>query len=97
MTKPFDRLGYIYKLMVVMALSITAVILCRDIVIPMAFAAFLSVVMLPIVKRIERRTNLTLAVTITLVGTVVMLGLLGWLLVQQIIKAYDAYGSGSRQ
>ncbi|MBT1697460.1 AI-2E family transporter [Fulvivirgaceae bacterium PWU4] len=86
MTKPFDRLGYIYKLMVVIALSITAVILCRDIVIPLAFAAFLSVVMLPIIKRIERRTNLTLAVTITLVGTVVVLGLLGWLLVQQIIN-----------
>lgn len=82
----FDRLGYIYKLMVVIALSITAVILCRDIVVPLAFAAFLSVVMLPLVKRIERKTGLTLAVTITLVGTIVVLGLLGWVLVHQIVS-----------
>jgi putative heme transporter len=86
MTRSFDRLGYIYKLMVVMALTITAAILCRDIVIPLAFAAVLSVVMLPIVKRIERKTGLTLAVTITLVGTIIALGLLSWLLVQQIIN-----------
>lgn len=86
MTRSFDRLGYIYKLMVITALTITAVILCRDIVIPLAFAAVLSVVMLPLVKRIERKTGLTLAVTITLVGTIIALGLLGWLLVQQIIN-----------
>ena len=85
-TKSFDRLGYVYKLMVIIALSITAIILCRDIVIPFAFAAFLSVVMLPLVKRIERKTGLTLAVTITLVGTIIILGLLGWLLVDQIIS-----------
>lgn len=81
----FDRLGYVYRLLVVIALSITAVILCRDIVIPLLFAAFLAVVMLPLVKRIEKRTGLTLAVTITLIGTIIVLGLLGWLLVEQII------------
>jgi putative heme transporter len=85
-TKSFDRLGYVYKLMVIIALTITAIILCRDIVIPFAFAAFLSLVMLPLVKRIERRTGLTVAVTITLVGTIIILGLLGWLLVDQIIN-----------
>jgi putative heme transporter len=84
--KYFDRLGYIYKLLVVLALSITAVILCRDIIIPLAFAAFLSIVMLPLVKRIERKTGLVLAVTITLVATIVILGLLSWLLVEQIIN-----------
>lgn len=86
MTRPFDRLGYVYKILVITALVITAVILCRDIVIPLAFAAFLAVVMLPIVKRIEKRTGLTLAVTITLIGTIVVLGLLSWLLVHQIIN-----------
>lgn len=86
MTKPFDRLGYIYKLMVIVALTITAVILCRDIIIPLAFAAFLSVVMLPIVKKIEKRTGLTLAVTITIILTIILLGLLSWILVQQIIN-----------
>jgi predicted PurR-regulated permease PerM len=84
MTK-FDRLGYIYRLLMVIALTITAIILCRDIVIPLAFAAFLSIVMLPIVKRIEKKTGLVLAVTITLVGTILILGGLSWLLVNQIV------------
>lgn len=84
--KKFDRLGYIYKMMVVIALTITAVVLCRDIVVPLAFAAFLSIVMLPLVKRIEKRTGLTLAVTITLVGTILVLGLLSWVLVHQIVS-----------
>jgi predicted PurR-regulated permease PerM len=84
MTK-FDRLGYIYRLLMVIALTITAIILCRDIVIPLAFAAFLSIVMLPIVKRIERRTGLVWAVTITLVATIAILGGLSWLLVNQIV------------
>ena len=46
--KPFDRLDYIYKLTIVIALSIAATILATDIVVPLAFAAFLSVVMLPL-------------------------------------------------
>lgn len=82
----FDRLGYIYKLLVVIALTITAVILCRDIVIPLAFAGFLSIVLLPIVKRIERRTGPTLAVTIVVVGGIIAFGLFGWILVQQVIN-----------
>ena len=86
MTTKFDRLSYVYKLLVIIALVITAIILCRDIIIPFAFAAFLSVVMQPIVKRIERRTGLTLAVVITLLLTLVLLGFFGWLLVNQIIN-----------
>lgn len=85
MARRFDRLGYIYKLMIVIALSVTAIILCRDIVIPLAFAGFLAVVMMPVVKRIEKKTGLTLAVTITLVGTIVILGGATWLLVHQIM------------
>ena len=83
--RKFDRLSYVYRLMIVVALTITAIVLCRDIVVPLAFAAFLSIVMLPIVKRIEKKTGLTLAVTITLVGTIVILGFLGWVLVHQIV------------
>jgi putative heme transporter len=82
----FDRLGYIYKLLVVIALVITATILCRDIVIPLAFATFLSIVLLPIVKRIEKRTGTTLAVTIVLITGLVVFGFLGYLLVNQVIN-----------
>jgi predicted PurR-regulated permease PerM len=84
--KPFDRLTYIYKLFIVLALIITAVILCRDIVIPLAFAALFSIIVFPLVKKIERKTGLILAVTIILLASVVVFGLLGWLLVNQMIN-----------
>jgi predicted PurR-regulated permease PerM len=83
--KSFDRLGYVYKLAVTLALFITAVILCRDIVIPLAFAGIISVVMLPLVKRIERKTGTTWAVIIVLFGGIILFSFLGWLLVNQII------------
>lgn len=84
-TRTWNRLDYVYKLMVVTGLTILAIILCRDIVIPMAFAVFLSVVMLPLVKRIERRTGPTFAVIVVVVGGMILFGLLAWLLVNQII------------
>jgi predicted PurR-regulated permease PerM len=84
-TRTWNRLDYVYKVMVVTGLSILGVILCRDIIIPLAFAVFLSVVMLPVVKRIERRTGATFAVIIVVVGGMIVFGLLAWLLVNQII------------
>jgi predicted PurR-regulated permease PerM len=84
--KPFDRLDYTYKLFVVIALSITAIIVAKDIVIPMAFAAFLSIVMLPLIRKLERRKiGTSLSISIVLIGTVIMLGLLIWLVVDQVV------------
>jgi putative heme transporter len=85
-TRSWNRLDYTFKLMVVLALSIFGIVLCRDIVIPLAFAVFLALVMLPVVKRIERRTGTTLAVTIVVVGGMIIFGLLGWILINQIIN-----------
>lgn len=84
-TRTWNRLDYIFKLMIIVALTIYAVILLRDIVIPLLFAIFLSMVLLPIVKRIERRTGTILAVSIVVVGGTILFGLLTWLLVNQII------------
>lgn len=84
-TKSFDRLDYIYKLLVITGLTITAVILLRDLVIPLGFAALLSVVMLPVVKRIEKKTGTTWAVLIVLLAGIIVATFLGWLLVHQII------------
>jgi predicted PurR-regulated permease PerM len=86
MARTWNRLDYIFKVMVITALSIYAVILCRDIVIPLSFAIFFSLVLLPIVKRIEKRTGTIGAVTIVVVGGTIMFGFLGWLLVDQIIS-----------
>jgi putative heme transporter len=86
MKQTFDRLDYIFKLLIVIALIITGTILTRDIVIPLAFAGLFSVVMLPLVKRIERKTGKVWAVVIVLFATIVVIGFLSWLLVNQIIQ-----------
>ncbi|MBA4055241.1 MAG: hypothetical protein C0490_11050, partial [Marivirga sp.] len=84
--KPFDRLDYTYKLFVVIALSISAIILAKDIVIPMAFAGFLAVVMLPVIKRLEdRKIGTAISITIVLLGTVIFLGLIIWLIIDQVV------------
>lgn len=83
--KPFDRLEYTYKLFVIIALAITGVVLTKDIVIPLAFAAFLSVVMLPAIKWMEHKKLPTvLAIVITLLSFTLVLVLLGWLIIDQI-------------
>lgn len=82
----WNRLDYIFKLMVIIGLSIYGIILTRDIVIPLAFAIFLAMVSLPIVNKLERKTNTTVAVIIVVFGGMIVLGLLGWLLVNQIIN-----------
>jgi len=83
--KPFDRLDYTFKLFIVIALAIAGIILIKDIVVPLAFAAFLSVVMLPAIKWMEgKKVNTILAITLVLLGLTCVLVLLGWLIVDQI-------------
>lgn len=85
--QPVDRLDYVYKLLVVIALLITAAILAADIVVPMAFAAFLSVVMLPAIKRMEKRKiGTALSIVIVLFATIIVMGLLIWLVVTQVVS-----------
>lgn len=84
--RPFDRLDYIYKLSVVIALALVAMVWAADIIIPFAFAGILSVVMAPLVKRLEaRRVAPALAISLVLLMTIVVLGLLIWLMVGQIV------------
>jgi len=83
--KTFDRLDYTYKLLIILALIITATILAKDIIIPIIFAGLLSIVMFPIVKRLENRKIPTaLSITIVLFVTITVLGLFVWLVVDQI-------------
>jgi putative heme transporter len=84
--KPFDRLDYIFKLSVVVTLFITAAIVASDIIVPMAFAALISVVMLPLVRRLERKGMATsLSITLVLLITIVALSGLIWLTVDQVV------------
>lgn len=84
--KTFDRLDYTYKLFVVIALSLVALIMAKDILIPIAFAGFIAVVLLPVVKWLERKKiNTILAISLLLLGLTVCLTLIGWLIIDQIV------------
>lgn len=83
--KTFDRLDYTYKLLVVLALIITATILAKDIIIPIIFAGLLSIVMYPVVRRLENmKIPTTLAITLVLLVTITVMGLFVWLIIDQI-------------
>lgn len=83
--KTFDRLDYTYKLLVVIALIITATMLARDIVVPMVIAGLLSIVMLPVVKKLEsRKIPTALSITLVIFITITVLGLFVWLIIDQI-------------
>lgn len=84
--KAFDRLDYSYKLLMIIALVIVAIVLASDIIIPMAFAAILSVVMLPVVRRLERLgLGTALSITLVLLVTVALLAVSVWLIVNQVV------------
>jgi predicted PurR-regulated permease PerM len=79
-----SRLDRLYKGMVVSALGVLALVLLRDIVVPIAFAALFAIVMNPIAVRIERRTGRVPSIVIVLFGSFVVLVLVAWLVIQQL-------------
>lgn len=77
-------LDHIYKLLVILAISVLGIVLMRSIIIPLAFAALFALVLNPIAKRIERKTGRILSITIVLVTALVLLGLVIWFIVGQL-------------
>ena len=78
------QLDRIHKLLVIIAISIAGIVLMRSIIIPLAFAALFALVLNPVAKRIEKRTGLVLSITIVLLGSLSILGLLIWFVVGQL-------------
>jgi predicted PurR-regulated permease PerM len=80
-TNPLDRA---YKGLMILALIITALILTKDIVLPIAFSAIFSVVLLPLASRIEKRTGRILSIIIVLLCTLVVIVLASWFVISQL-------------
>jgi predicted PurR-regulated permease PerM len=90
MTKnSFDRLDYIYKLFVIIALTITGLVLARDIVIPILISAFLAVILLPIVNRLQRKLSLTLSVSLVLLFTLLVFAGAIWIIGDQLTRLVE--------
>lgn len=79
----FNPLDYTYKVLMVIGLIIVAIILAHDIVVPMMIAGILTFVLLPVVKRLEKKIPSTLAITIVLLGAFTILILAGVLIINQ--------------
>ncbi len=81
--KPW-QLDRIYKLMVIIAIGVTGIVLMRSIIIPIAFAALFALVLNPAAQRIEKKTGRILSITIVLLGSLLLLGLLIWFIIGQL-------------
>jgi predicted PurR-regulated permease PerM len=79
-----SRLDRIYKIMVVMAIGIYALVLARDIVLPVVFAAIFSVVLTPIAKKIESKTGRIFSITIVIIGSLLLMSLVTWFVIAQL-------------
>jgi predicted PurR-regulated permease PerM len=79
-----NRLDSAFKIMVIMALSIYALVLIRDIVLPVVFAAIFAVVLTPIAKRVERKTGRIFSIILVLIGALALIALLTWFVIAQL-------------
>ena len=80
-TTPLDR---IYKSLVILALLIAVLVALEDIIIPLAFACLFSVVLLPVVKRLEQKLGRIGAILLVLLASLSAMLLLVWLVVDQL-------------
>jgi putative heme transporter len=79
-----NRLDSIYKSLMVLAIVVTGLILTKDIVMPIAFAALFSVVLLPLVKRFEKKTGRIFSIVLVLLIAFSVMILVSWFVVAQL-------------
>lgn len=78
------QLDRIYKTLVILAITVTGVVLMRSILIPIAFGALFAIVLNPIAKKIETKTGRILSIVLVLLGALLLLGLLIWFVIGQL-------------
>ncbi len=78
------KLTKLYKLLMVLALAIAALVLTKDIVMPMAFAALFSVVLLPVVKFFKKKMGEIASISLALLCALFLMVLVSWFVVSQL-------------
>jgi predicted PurR-regulated permease PerM len=84
--KHFDRLDYIYKLFVVVALGITGAVLASDIVIPILISAFLAILLIPIVNWLQKKLSLTMSVILVIIFSILTFTGIVWIIGDQLAR-----------
>lgn len=80
----FNRLDYTFKVLMITAIAITVVVLASDIIIPILIAGILTIVLLPLVKRLERKLPSVLAILIVLLCALIIIVSAGILIINQL-------------
>ena len=83
-TQSTAQLDRVYKSLVILALVVIGVVLLKDIIIPLAFATLLAIVLLPIERRIEKKTGRIFSIIIVLLCVFLIMGLISWFIVSQL-------------
>ncbi|MGC4023333.1 MAG: AI-2E family transporter [Cyclobacteriaceae bacterium] len=80
-TQTLDR---VYKSLVILVIIVFGLVVLKEIVLPIIFAALFSIVMLPIVKRLEKKTGKIFSIFIILFTALALLALVTWFIVTQL-------------
>ncbi|MCA4900459.1 MAG: AI-2E family transporter [Bacteroidota bacterium] len=78
------KLKVVYQYLVVLALTIAFLVLSKDILMPMAFAALFSVVLLPVVKAFGKKMGEIAAISLTLFCVLILMLMIGWFVISQL-------------
>ncbi|MCX8490309.1 MAG: AI-2E family transporter [Cyclobacteriaceae bacterium] len=79
-----NKLDRIYKTFAVIALAIAGLIFAKDIVMPIAFGALFSMVLLPLAKRFERKIGRIFSIVLVLLVAFLTMLLISWFVIAQI-------------
>lgn len=83
--KLLEKLDYIYKLLFIIVLSVFILIWCSDLFIPILLGAFIAFALMPVNQWLERRKiPRVLAITITLLAFIGVIGLFAYLVSVQL-------------
>jgi putative heme transporter len=82
--QPSYRLDRVYKSLIILVIVIAALVLLKDILIPLAFAALFAVVLLPFARRVEKKTGRIFSIVIVLLSTFFVMALVSWFIVNQL-------------
>jgi len=77
----FDR---IFKALIILVIVITGAVLLKDIAVPIVFAALFSVIILPFVKRLQRKMGRIFSILIVLTACLLIIALVMWFVISQL-------------
>ena len=79
-----ERIDNVFKTMAIFSIIIAILVLTKDILVPISFAALFSVVLLPFAKRLETKTGRIFSILIVLLLSFLLVGLFSWFIVSQL-------------